>query len=68
MSIAQCKKAYIELSAKAFTEKNLLVKAKEKVMLGPKFKTKSLEDAIKSIIGDEWETKLLKDDDPQCRV
>ena len=58
--------AYMTLSESAFTEKNIVQQAVGGP-LGAKFKTKALEDAIKSIIGDEWETMLLKNTD-ECRT
>lgn len=68
MSVADCMQVYINLSEKAFTKKNLFDRAKGKVTLGPKFKTRALEDAIKQIIGEDWATKLLKEDDSKCKV
>jgi hypothetical protein len=68
MSIEECKKAYMDLSEEAFTKKNIISQAKEKLMVGPQFKTRPLETAIKSIIGDKWETTLLKDDRSDCRA
>lgn len=68
MSLEDCKKAYIDLSEKAFTKNNLIVQLKNKVTVGAQFKTKALEDAIKSIVGNEWEKKLLKDKESDCSV
>jgi hypothetical protein len=68
MSIKDCKAAYMRLAERAFTEESLLHRARNTVSVGPRFQTEPLEDAIKTIIGKDWETKLLKDEDTSCRV
>ena len=68
MSLQDCKKAYIDLSQKAFTKKNILSQAREKVTVGSKFKTQPLEDAVKLIIGKEWQETLLKEDKDDCKT
>jgi hypothetical protein len=68
MSIADCKAAYKDLAEEAFTPKNFIMQLKEKVAVGPKFKTAPLEAAIRRIIGEDWQTMLLKEDDPACKV
>jgi hypothetical protein len=68
LSIEACKKAYIDLAKKAFTPKNWASSAVATVTLGAKFKTAPLEESIKSLIGDDANSKLLKDDDPACKV
>lgn len=69
MSISNCKEAYLKLSEQAFTSKNWVSEAKDKLALRGRFKTGPLEAAIKSIIGDNWQTLLLNDNDPSaCKV
>lgn len=68
MPIQKCKEAYLNLATEAFTPKNFVSRAMGASKLGPKYKTAPLEAKIKSIIGAEWETMLLRDDDPQCKV
>jgi hypothetical protein len=68
MSVKDCKAAYINLSERAFTKKNFLGRVTGKFTVGPRFETRPLEDAIKTIIGDEWATMLLKEVDIGCRV
>jgi hypothetical protein len=62
MPLDQAIDAYIRLSGKAFTMRNLLSRAGHKVTLGAKFKTGPLEDAIHEMIGGDSATKLLKED------
>jgi hypothetical protein len=52
MSIKDCKVAYINLSERTLTKKSFITQAKEKLLVGPKFRTKPLEAAIKSTVGD----------------
>jgi hypothetical protein len=66
MPLNQAIEAYMKLSESAFTEKNFAKRAMGGP-LGAKFKTEALEDAIKTIIGEECETMLLKDAD-ECRT
>ncbi|KAI1178341.1 acyl transferase/acyl hydrolase/lysophospholipase [Nemania sp. FL0916] len=68
MSVEDCKEAYMSLGRRAFTPVNFVKRITGKATVGPQFQTEPLENAIKEIIGDDWETKLLKEDDPQCRV
>lgn len=71
MSVEQCKKAYINLAEDAFTKKNLISQIKEKASIGPQFKTKPLENAIRTIIGaahENWKEALLQDKRPECKV
>ncbi|KAJ5669542.1 acyl transferase/acyl hydrolase/lysophospholipase [Penicillium macrosclerotiorum] len=68
MSIKDCKAAYENLAQRAFTEKNFIGRVKGTVTVGPQFETQPLEDAIKSIIGDEWETMLFNEVNIGCRV
>ncbi|KAB8216454.1 acyl transferase/acyl hydrolase/lysophospholipase [Aspergillus novoparasiticus] len=69
MSIEDCIAAYENLADRAFTEQNFLNLVKGKITLGPRFKTQPLEDAIKTIIGDTWETDLLYESGrPRCQV
>ncbi|KAI9667893.1 MAG: hypothetical protein M1821_000713 [Bathelium mastoideum] len=68
MSIAECKNAYMDLAEKAFTPRNYFRQKAATVTVGSKFQTKPLEDAIKHIIGDNWQSMLLKEDDPECKV
>jgi hypothetical protein len=62
MPLDQAIDAYIRLSEKAFTMRNVLSRTGRKVTLGAKFKTGPLEDAIHEMIGDESATKLLKEE------
>lgn len=66
MPLNKAIEAYMELSESAFTEKNFAKRAMGGP-LGAKFQTEALEDAIKTIIGKECETMLLKDAD-ECRT
>lgn len=69
MSISDCKEAYLKFSEKAFTSKNLIAKARGKLSVGPRFETSPLEAAIRDLIGKNWQTILLKDNDSStCRV
>lgn len=68
MSIRDCKEAYINLAERAFTEKNLFSGAISKVKAGSKFQTQPLEDAIKEIVGNEWATEPLYEENESCRV
>ncbi|EXA53703.1 hypothetical protein FOVG_01433 [Fusarium oxysporum f. sp. pisi HDV247] len=68
LSIPECKKAYMDLSEKAFTPKNFISRQIGVATVRSKFWAEPLEDAIKSLIGDDWESKLLRDDDPVCKV
>lgn len=72
LPIDQAIGAYIRLSGKAFTMRNLLSRTGRKVTLGAKFKTGPLEDAIHEMIGDDSETKLLKEETSEggrpCKV
>lgn len=68
MSIADCKKAYMDLAEEAFTPKNFIGQLIGKVAVGPEFETAPLENAIKRIIGKDWQTMLLKEDGPACKV
>lgn len=68
MSIAECKQAYMDLAEEAFTPKNFFMQKVATATVGPKFQTKPLEDAIKRIIGDNWQSTLLKEDDTRCKV
>ncbi|KAH8911269.1 hypothetical protein BR93DRAFT_965075 [Coniochaeta sp. PMI_546] len=69
MSISDCKEAYLKFSEQAFTSKNLIAKARGKLSVGPRFETSPLEAAIKDLIGNDWQTKLLKDNDASaCKV
>ncbi|KAI8945862.1 phospholipase [Xylaria longipes] len=69
MPISECINAYKALAEQAFTPRNFIGKIKGKVSLGAQYKTEPLEAAIKSIIGEGWETKLLKEEDEQaCKV
>lgn len=69
MSISDCKEAYLKFSEQAFTSKNLIAKARGKLSVGPRFETSPLEAAIKDLIGNDWQTKLLKDNDVSaCKV
>ena len=75
MSLAQCKKAYLELAGAAFTPKNRFMQVVEKVNVGPQYKSKPLEDAIKSTIAKakdhvktDPENALLKEDNCSCKV
>jgi hypothetical protein len=61
MPLDQAIDAYIRLSGKAFTMRNLLSRAGNKATLGAKFKTGPLEDAIHEMIGNDSATKLLKE-------
>lgn len=66
MPLEKAIEAYMTLSESAFTEKNFAKRAMGGP-LGAKFKTESLENAIKAIIGEDCETMLLKDTD-ECRT
>lgn len=68
MSVADCKKAYMELKEEAFTPNNLVPKIPGTTAVGPQFKREPLEVTIKRIIGDDWQSLLLKEDYPQCNV
>ncbi|KAH6879001.1 acyl transferase/acyl hydrolase/lysophospholipase [Alternaria rosae] len=68
LSIEECKNAYTNLARNAFTPKNWASSTAAKVTLGPKFKTAPLEEAIKSLIGDNANSELLKENDPVCKV
>lgn len=75
MSIKECKKAYMTLSQRSFTPKNLITRAVQFPGLGPKFKTKPIEDAIKDVIesardrlGVGPDEALLREDDAECKV
>jgi len=68
MSIEECKSAYKALAMQAFTKKNFVSQIKSKIQLQAQFQTKPLENAIKSVIGSEWETQLLKEENPACHV
>lgn len=68
LSIEECKNAYTNLARNAFTPKNWASSTAAKVTLGPKFKTAPLEEAIKSLIGDNADAELLKENNPACKV
>jgi hypothetical protein len=72
MPLDQAIDAYIRLSGKAFTMRNLLSRTGHKVTLGAKFKTGPLEDAIHEMIGDDSAKKLLKEEKSEgsrpCKV
>lgn len=68
MSIEECKKAYMDLSKIAFTKKNIASQIVGKATVGAQFKTEPLEMAIRSIIGDKWDTMLLRDDRNECKT
>lgn len=55
---------YGYLSEQAFTKKNMMKPIGWGAALGllkSKFKTARLEEALKKVIGEDWETKLLND-------
>ncbi|SPJ72134.1 uncharacterized protein FTOL_01862 [Fusarium torulosum] len=59
LSIPECKKAYLDLSEKAFTPKNFISRKIRVATIRSKFKTEPLEDTIKSLIGNDWESLLF---------
>jgi hypothetical protein len=75
MPLAECKKAYMELSQKAFTPNNIIIRAVHAPGLGPSFQTGPLEEAIKEIIekarshlGVGADEALLREDNSACKV
>ena len=64
MTIDEAIDQYRYLSGEAFTKKNILKLAAQDVtleLLKSRFKTAPLEEALKRVIGKDWETKLLND-------
>lgn len=73
MPLSGCIKAYMDMSKKAFTQRNLIDRVKAKVTLGPNFKTETLEEAIKDIIrksngGMDPEAARLAAPKNECKV
>lgn len=50
MPLSKCKEAYMNLSRRAFTPKNLISRIVTTPGLGPKFKVEPLEKAIEEIL------------------
>lgn len=64
MTIDEAIDQYRYLSGEAFTKKNILKLAAQDAtleLLKSRFKTAPLEEALKRVIGEDWETKLLND-------
>ena len=75
MPLQKCKDAYMDLSKRAFTPKNIISRIVESPGLGPKFKVEPLEQAIKEILEAARphlrvgpEEALLYEDNGACKV
>jgi len=75
MSLDKCKEAYMNLSQRAFTPKNIISRAVGSPGLGPKFKVEPLEKAIREILeaarpilGVDPNEALLYEENGPCKV
>jgi hypothetical protein len=75
MPLDKCKEAYMNLSQRAFTPKNMFSKAVGGPFIGPSFKAEPLEQAIREILeaagptlGVGPEEALLYEENGPCKV